>query len=80
VYERALFGYAAQLSDAALAQVRADPDVAYVAQDGVVRAVQTGGTQSDPPWGLDRIDQRSLPRTRGRRWRMVRRRGRMRRW
>ena len=59
VYGSALFGYAAQLSDAALTQVRRDPDVAFVQQDQIVRA---NTTQSNPPWGLDRIDQRSLPR------------------
>jgi subtilisin family serine protease len=32
--------------------------VAYVEEDGVVAA---DTTQSNPPWGLDRIDQRNLP-------------------
>ena len=57
-YRRALNGFAAQLSADALADVRADPDVAYVEPDGIVSisATQTGAT-----WGLDRIDQSSLP-------------------
>jgi subtilisin family serine protease len=57
-YGRALKGYAAALPPAALADVRSDPDVAYVEADAVVTAT---ATQSGPPWGLDRIDQRDLP-------------------
>jgi subtilisin family serine protease len=57
-YGRALKGYAAALPPAALADVRSDPDVAYVEADAVVTATTT---QSAPPWGLDRVDQRDLP-------------------
>lgn len=58
-YKTVLKGFAAQLSDADLAALRADPDVAYIEQDQVVHA---DATQSPTPsWGLDRIDQRSLP-------------------
>ncbi len=57
-YRQALNGYAASLPPAALAEVRSDPDVAYVEPDRVVSA---SATQSSPPWGLDRIDQNSLP-------------------
>lgn len=51
-------GYAAALSDAELAAVRSDPDVAFVQEDGRVsiEATQTGAT-----WGLDRSDQRARP-------------------
>ncbi|WP_341925221.1 S8 family peptidase [Nocardioides psychrotolerans] len=51
-------GYAAALSDAELAEVRSDPDVAFVQEDGRVsiEATQTGAT-----WGLDRSDQRARP-------------------
>ena len=51
-------GYAAALSDAELAEVRSDPEVAFVQEDGRVSiaATQTGAT-----WGLDRSDQRSRP-------------------
>ena len=38
----------------------ANPNVAYVEQDGVVRATDI---QSNATWGLDRIDQRDLPLT-----------------
>ena len=57
-YGTALSGYAARLTTAQLAKVRADANVAYVVPDTVVRAdvTQTGAT-----WGLDRIDQRALP-------------------
>ena len=53
-YRAALQGYAAALSPAALEEVRRDPDVAYVEVDRVVSAT---ATQSNAPWGLDRIDQ-----------------------
>jgi subtilisin family serine protease len=57
-YRAALNAYAAALPADALAEVRKDPDVAYVEADAVVTAStsQTGAT-----WGLDRIDQRPLP-------------------
>jgi subtilisin family serine protease len=38
--------------------VRRNPNVAYVEQDGIVRA---STTQTNAPWGLDRIDQPDLP-------------------
>ena len=57
-YGHALKGYSASLPAAALAEVRSDPDVAYVEADRVVSAT---ATQSSAPWGLDRIDQSSLP-------------------
>jgi subtilisin family serine protease len=54
----ALYGYSAEVPDASLNALRADPNVAYVEPDGEMTAstTQTGAT-----WGLDRIDQRSLP-------------------
>lgn len=57
-YGAVLKGFAAELSDAALAELQADPDVAYVEQDQImsIDATQTGAT-----WGIDRIDQASLP-------------------
>ena len=57
-YRRALNGFAAQLTDDALADVRADADVAYVEADQVMTA---NVTQSPVTWGLDRIDQPNLP-------------------
>ncbi|HSM36346.1 MAG TPA: S8 family serine peptidase [Longimicrobiales bacterium] len=57
-YQYALKGFAATLSAAAVSALRNNPNVAYVEADGPVWAV---GTQDNPPWGLDRIDQRDLP-------------------
>ncbi|MGH3648152.1 MAG: S8 family peptidase [Micromonosporaceae bacterium] len=58
-YKAALKGYAAKMSESDARRAAADPAVAYVEQDRIVRAV---GTQSPvPSWGLDRIDQRDLP-------------------
>ncbi|MHB1074308.1 MAG: S8 family peptidase [Gemmatimonadaceae bacterium] len=57
-YSHVIRGFAATLSDAEVATLRADPDVAYVEPDQVYRA---SATQSGATWGIDRIDQRSLP-------------------
>ncbi|HEX9994863.1 MAG TPA: S8 family peptidase [Acidimicrobiales bacterium] len=58
-YAHALNGYAAVVPDARIAQLRRDPAVAAVVRDGTAYATTT---QSNPPsWGLDRIDQRTLP-------------------
>jgi len=58
VYGTALTGFGARMSETAAKRLAADPAVAYVEQNQVVtvQATQTGAT-----WGLDRIDQRSLP-------------------
>jgi subtilisin family serine protease len=58
VYGAALKGYAARLTPSQLAAVRADPRVAWIEADQTVYALPT---QTNPPWGLDRIDQRSRP-------------------
>ncbi|MBY8871160.1 S8 family peptidase [Micromonospora sp. PLK6-60] len=58
-YSAALTGFAAKMSEQQARRLAADPAVAYVEQDQVL-TVQA--TQTNPPsWGLDRIDQRSLP-------------------
>ncbi len=58
VYQSALKGMAISLSDAQVAALRADPSVVLVEQDQTmtIDATQTGAT-----WGIDRIDQRTLP-------------------
>jgi subtilisin family serine protease len=58
VYSHALEGYSMTVPSAAVAALAADPRVQYVEPDGIVQAstTQTGAT-----WGVDRIDQRSLP-------------------
>ena len=55
---QALGGYAAQLSADQVRQLRQDPDVLSVEPN---RTVSITGTQNDADWGLDRIDQPSLP-------------------
>jgi subtilisin len=50
VYRSAIAGYAATLSDAAVAAVRADDRVSFVSRDGVVHA-----TAQTLPTGVDRI-------------------------
>ncbi|MFI1013940.1 S8 family peptidase [Streptomyces sp. NPDC020965] len=58
-YEAALNGYSVRLSEAGAKRFAADPAVASVVQNRVFTA---SATQLNPPsWGLDRIDQRSLP-------------------
>ena len=57
-YRHALRGFAATLSPAAVDALRRNPNVAYVEQDGIAHAT---ATQSNAPWGLDRIDQAGLP-------------------
>jgi subtilisin family serine protease len=59
VYRHAIKGFAADLSDAAVEALERNPNVISIEPDGVVRV---SDTQPNPPnWGLDRIDQRSLP-------------------
>jgi len=57
-YGAAIKGFAAELSDADAAAIALEPEVAYVEQDQVVHATTT---QYGATWGIDRIDQRSLP-------------------
>lgn len=54
----AVGGFAAQMSRQQVDQIRKDPQVAYVEADQVVTL---NATQSNPTWGLDRVDQRALP-------------------
>jgi subtilisin family serine protease len=57
-YRSALRGFVVRADARALARLLADPRVAYIEQDGISSA---SATQSGATWGLDRIDQRSLP-------------------
>ncbi|MGH7711894.1 MAG: S8 family peptidase, partial [Gemmatimonadaceae bacterium] len=57
-YGTALNGFAVRANAAALAAIRANPNVEYVEP---VQVYQTTATQSPVTWGLDRIDQRNLP-------------------
>ncbi|WP_428966784.1 S8 family peptidase [Micromonospora fluostatini] len=57
-YSAAVRGFSIRTSAAVARKLAADPAVAFVEQDHVVRL---DGTQTSPPWGLDRIDQADLP-------------------
>jgi subtilisin family serine protease len=57
-YSHALKGFAARLSAQAASALARHPNVAYVEQD---RLFQIDATQTNPTWGIDRIDERSLP-------------------
>ena len=58
LYKAALKGMALELPDAAVAALRADPSVLAVEQD---QTMTISATQSGATWGIDRIDQRTLP-------------------
>lgn len=55
---RTLKGYAAELNAEELESVRQDPDVAFVQENGTVSIAES---QPGATWGIDRIDQTSLP-------------------
>ena len=57
-YQRAIRGFAATLNARAAAALAHNPNVSFVEQDQVMTAstTETGAT-----WGIDRIDQHSLP-------------------
>ncbi|GGM89112.1 serine protease [Lentzea pudingi] len=58
-YTTAISGFSATMSEQQARRLAADPAVAYVEQDGIARGF---GEQANPPsWGLDRLDQQSLP-------------------
>ncbi|WP_416904141.1 S8 family serine peptidase [Micromonospora echinospora] len=54
-YGHALNGFEVRLPEAAARRLAADPAVAFVEQNHTMRAT---ATQPNPPWNLDRIDQR----------------------
>ena len=57
-FKYALKGFSVNLTAQEIEEVRKDPRVKYIEQDQVATAVVT---QSAPTWGLDRLDQPSLP-------------------
>ncbi len=57
-YTTALQGYAARLPEQALNGLVHNPNIAYIEVD---QLVSIDVTQSNPTWGLDRIDQHALP-------------------
>lgn len=58
VYKHALNGFSVEMSEADAEAMSQDYRVLFVEEDGVMTA---DATQTNPPWGLDRIDQRNLP-------------------
>ncbi len=65
VYDAALNGFAVRVPPGeeitAAATLESDPKVDYVEPDRVAQVLETTGTQTGATWGLDRIDQASLP-------------------
>jgi subtilisin family serine protease len=57
-YTTLLRGFAAELTNPEVEQLRRDPDIAYIEQDQTVSlsVIQNGAT-----WGIDRIDRRTRP-------------------
>jgi len=49
VYGGVVNGFAVDLTDAAVTQLRSDPAVAWIEQDQVMRAIDV---QSNPPWAV----------------------------
>jgi subtilisin family serine protease len=58
VYDAALTGFSVTMNPGQARRLAASREVAYVEQD---RVISLEATQTNPPWGLDRIDQRNLP-------------------
>ena len=58
LFQHALKGFAAALPDQAVEALKRNPNVAYIEPDSLVWAFDS---QSNPTWGLDRIDQRDFP-------------------
>lgn len=58
-YEHALRGFASRMTPEQARAMAADPQVAYVEENGVMRVI--GERQPEATWGIDRIDQRDLP-------------------
>ena len=57
-YESALLGFAASMPASSLQALQKNPNVAFIEPDQVITL---STTQSPATWGLDRIDQSSLP-------------------
>ncbi|NQZ96184.1 MAG: S8 family peptidase [Myxococcales bacterium] len=60
-FDSALRGFACRASEAKVAELAADPAVAFVQQDGRKSVSPIESEQINATWGLDRSDQRTLP-------------------
>jgi subtilisin family serine protease len=58
LYSHVLNGFAATLNQGQLTALRHNPNVEYIAQDGVASIT---ATQNNATWGIDRTDQAALP-------------------
>jgi subtilisin family serine protease len=58
VFAHAINGFSATMTEHEAIALSEDPRVAFVEEDQIVEAI---ATQTNPPWGLDRIGQRALP-------------------
>jgi len=58
VYTHALNGFAVRMTEPDAIFLSQNPNVAWVEADGIGSLLET---QFNPPWGLDRVDQRYLP-------------------
>lgn len=61
VYHTAINGFAVDLPASVARALAADPRVQYVEEDGVLTLAAAASAQGPPRWGLDRINQRTLP-------------------
>jgi subtilisin family serine protease len=59
-YTSALVGFSAELTDDAVAALRADPAVRLV-EPVTIGTAASVGVQPGATWGIDRVDQRALP-------------------
>ncbi|QRK08100.1 S8 family serine peptidase [Archangium violaceum] len=57
-FERTLKGFWVKMPPAQVRELLADPRVAYIEENGIV---SVSATQTSATWGIDRIDQQSLP-------------------
>ena len=58
VFQHAINGFSVEMTPEEAEALSQDYRVAFVEEDGIVTA---DVTQNNPPWGLDRIDQRARP-------------------
>ncbi|OOE67608.1 alkaline serine protease [Salinivibrio sp. IB868] len=64
VFDRSLSGFVAKLTPEQLRALRMDEQVDFIEQDKTISldpVITPNANQSNPVWGLDRIDQRNLP-------------------